>query len=632
MADQPKSMPNPQLAKAMGLWGIASKLAGEGRWAEASESLRRAVEMEPSDAAMWSDLGVAEQYCGELGAAAAAYERSLALEPGNTNTLANYGFLLVQLGRAREAIGLLKPALESGAATALIWTAAGHAYRAVGDEASAVPAFREAVELAPNDNEARHNLAVALRAASRLSEAMAVTREVLAIDPGHAEAWHLLGGIAQARGDMDEAMGAFRRSVELAPSASRQSSLLMAMQYADDVEPIGLLETHREWDAAYARGINPFPPRVVSTDPERKLRIGFVSSQFGMHPIGFLALGAIECLDKSRCEVACYSGRSAEDEYTKRFRGAAELWRVTTQMSVQQLAAQIREDEIDVLVDLMGHTGGALLAFAYRPAALQVSWLGYVGTTGLSAMDCLLADGYHVRPGEEGHYTEKVLRMPHGYACYSPPSYAPEVNELPALANGCVTFGCFNNPAKFSPSIIRAWVEILGRVPNSNLLLKYFGLDDQEIQQRIRSRFAEAGVETGRIVVQGGVGHAELLASYHQVDLALDTQPYSGGLTTCETLWMGVPVVTWPGRTFAGRHSVSHLINAGLAQFVATNRDSYIDLAVAWTSRLEELALIRAHLREQMRKSPLCDAQKFAEDFLGVLREAWLQRVSERRG
>ncbi len=631
MADQPNPMPDSELAKAMGYWGIASKLAGQGRWAEAAGSLRQAVELAPNNAAIWSDLGAAEQYCGELGAAAAAYERSLSLEPGNANTLANYGFLLVQLGRPGEAVGLLKPAMKSGAATALIWTAAGHAYRAVGDEASAVGAFREAAALAPNDIEARFNLAVALRAASRLSEAMAVTPEVLASDPSHAEAWHLLGGIAQAQGDNHEAIAAFGRSVELKPSASRHSSLLLAMQYGENIDRDTLLEAHRQWDASYTRSITPFPPRVISADPERKVRIGFVSSQFGVHPIGFLALRAIECLDKSRCVVACYCGRSSEDEYSRRFRAATDIWRITTQLSAEQLASQIREDEIDILIDLMGHTSGALLAFAYRPAPLQVSWLGYVGTTGLRAMDYLLADSFHIRPGEEESYAERVLRMPHGYACYGPPDYAPEVNELPALKAGMVTFGCFNNPSKYSPGVVQAWTEILRRVPNSRLLLKYFGLDDQETQRRIREQFASAGIEEGRILMEGGADHAELLASYRRVDLAVDTQPYSGGLTTCEALWMGVPVITWPGKTFAGRHSVSHLSNAGLTQFVAENRDSYIDLAVAWADRLDELALIRAHLREQMRRSPLCDAQKFAEDFLGVLREVWLQRVRESR-
>ncbi len=633
----------------MACWAAASKLAGQGRWAEVAVNLRQAVELAQNHAPIWSDLGAAEQYCGELAAAAAAYERSLSLEAGNANTLANYGFLLVQLGRAREAIGLLEPVMRAAGSTALIWTAAGHAYRAVGDEASAVEAFREAVALAPNDMEARYNLAVALRAASRLSEAMTVTREVLARDPSHAEAWHLLGGIAQAQGNTEEGIAAFRRSVELVPSASRHSSLLSAMQYEEQIDPTALLKAHREWDVVYARSIIALPLREISADAGRRLRIGFVSSQFGLHPVGCLALRAIECLDKSRCEVACYCGRSAEDEYTKRFRAAADIWRVTTQLTAEQLAAQIRADEIDILVDLMGHTSGALLAFAYRPAPLQVSWLGYVGTTGLQAMDCLLADAFHVRPGEEASYTERVLRMPHGYACYGPPDYAPEVNELPALRTGMVTFGCFNNPAKFSPGIVQAWGEILRRVPTSRLLLKYFGLDDRETQRRIRSQFEAAGIEAGRIVMEGGSEHAEVMASYQRVDLALDTQPYSGGLTTCEALWMGVPVVTFPGKTFAGRHSTSHVINAGLGViggapgagllpaewmgngFIAQDRTGYIDLAVGWANRVDELGRVRAHLRERMRQSPLCDAQKFAEDFWNVLREAWLQRVSESR-
>ena len=244
---------------------------------------------------------------------------------------------------------------------------------------------------------------------------------------------------------------------------------------------------------------------------------------------------------------------------TARIRAAADEWRMSCGVFDDDLVEQIRRDKIDILFDLAGHSANRLLVFARKPAPLQITWLGYVGTTGMAAMDCLLADRFHVRPGEESWYAEEVLRLPDGYACYTPPANAPAVNALPALERGYFTFGCFNNPRKYSPGMIAAWADILRQAPGARLLLKYGGLDTSDMQHELRGRFAAHGIDAERIQFAGWSSHGELLAAYGQIDLALDTQPYSGGLTTCEALWMGVPVVTYPGQTFAGRHSTSYL-------------------------------------------------------------------------
>jgi len=248
----------------------------------------------------------------------------------------------------------------------------------------------------------------------------------------------------------------------------------------------------------------------------------------------------------------------------------------------------------------------------------------------MAAMDFLVADRYHVRPGEEAWYSEEVLRLPHSYACYGPPEYASEVGPLPAAASGRFTFGSFNNPAKLTPRLIDAWAAILQRVPESQLLLRFGGLDEPQVQAPIRERLAGHGIAAERIIMEGNSPHPELLAAYGRVDLALDTQPYSGGVTTCEALWMGVPVVTWPGRTFAGRHSTSYLSSAGFTEFVAADVAGYIDLAVQWAGRLEELAALRRSLRERIRQSPVCDAEQFAKDWIAALERAFEARSEGR--
>ena len=597
---------------------LGNALYGQRRWDAAADAYRAGLARDPSDAAAWSNLGAAEQRRNQLAAAQAAYEQSLQRDPGHVGAIVNLAYLLAQRGLPHEALAKLRAAHELVKDLPAAWAATGSAHERLGNLEAARAAFRQALAIAPQHREARYSLAFVQVLQWELAEAEAIARQLVAEDPAYADGWALLGGVLQAKGEMPAAVSALRRSVEREPDADRHSRLLLALQYLPEASPQELLAEHRQWDQLYA---GPTPPRPAARHDSR-LRIGFVSSDFGQHPTGFLTLRAVECLDRSEAMIACYCDRLGEDAWTARFRAASDVWRVTTGMTNAELAEQIRRDEIDVLIDLMGHVGKRLPAFALRPAPLQVTWFGYVGTTGLAAMDGLLADRFHVRPGEEGGFVERVLRMPNGYACYGPPEDAPQVAPLTAMASGRVTFGCFNNPAKISPPILDAWAEILRRTPRSQLLLKFGGLDQPVAQQRLAAHFAARGVAPERLLLEGHSPHRDLLAAYGRVDLALDTQPYSGGLTTCEALWMGVPVVTFPGRTFAGRHALSYMTSAGLPQFCAADVNAYIDLAVAWAGRLDELAVIRGSLREQMRASPVCDGPRFARDWLALIRQA----------
>jgi predicted O-linked N-acetylglucosamine transferase (SPINDLY family) len=434
-----------------------------------------------------------------------------------------------------------------------------------------------------------------------------------------------LAAIQRGQAKIEEAIESTRRAAEFATDPlGHRRFLLAVMQYSDSITAEKLLAEHQAWDAEYARPLFPTaPPATRHRKAGDRLRIGLVSSNFGRHPIAYLALTAMERLDRSRCALVCYSDRGDEDDYTARFRAASDEWHRVAGLDDEALARLIREHQIDVLIDMMGHTGPRALAFARKPAPVQATWLGYVGTTGMAAMDFLIADRYHVRPGEEAWYSEGVLRLPSSYACFGPPEDAPEVSPLPGAASGRFTFGSFNNPAKLTPRLLDAWASILQRVPESQLLLRFGGLDEPAIQAPIRNRLAGHGITAERIVMEGNSPHTELLAAYGRVDLALDTQPYSGGVTTCEALWMGVPVVTWPGRTFAGRHSTSYLSTAGLAEFVAADVAAYVELAVAWAGRQKDLAALRKSLRQRMRQSPVCDAERFAADWLEVLERAF---------
>jgi protein O-GlcNAc transferase len=608
---------------------FGNALLQQGRWPEAAEAYRQAVARQPQNAAAWGNLATVAEQQGDLAAAQEAYERHLTLAP-SPEAAVMYAALLNRRAQPQQAAHVLRQVVEQIPTMAAAWQELASALTLSGVPAEAEAAGRRALELDPASLRARQSLALALLAQFRFAEAEPPIRQLLAADPTSGEAWALLSSVQLGQAKTAEALDSGRRAVALAPDATRHSRLLTTMQYVEDVGPEALLAEHCAWDESYARALMPTgPPVVRPRDRSRPLRIGLLSANFGRHPIAFLALPALAQLDKSRCSIVYYSDRLDDDLYTPRFRAASDVWHTTACLSDAELAQQIRQDEIDVLIDLMGHTGPRLLTFARRPAPVQATWLGYVGTTGVAAIDFLLADRYHVRPGEKARYSETILRLPNRYVCYGPPDYAPEIGELPAAASGRVTFGSFNNPAKLTPRLLDAWAAILQRVPTAQLLLRFGGLDEPRVQAPIYERLARHRIARERILMEGNSPHPELLAAYGRVDLALDTQPYSGGATTCEALWMGVPVITWPGRTFAGRHSTSYLTTAGLTEFIADDVAGYIYLAVQWANRLDELAVLRRSLRERMRQSPLCDFPRFANDMLALLTRAIDERAAK---
>jgi protein O-GlcNAc transferase len=284
----------------------------------------------------------------------------------------------------------------------------------------------------------------------------------------------------------------------------------------------------------------------------------------------------------------------------------------------------IERDEIDILFDLSGHTAHhRLLTFARKPAPVQASWIGYAGTTGFSAIDYLLADRFQIPPESEQYYSEKVLRLPNAWVCFEPPLDAPELGPLPAATSGTITFGSFNFLAKVTPNVVEDWADILKRVPNSRLILLYRGFDAELARTRFRELFTTCGIEESRVQLLGTHAHTDVMRRYQEVDIALDPFPYSGGLTTCEALWMGVPVVTCPGETFASRHSLSLMSNIGITETIAANMDDYVRIAVELAGDLPRLTDLRHRLRGQMASSPLCDAAGFTRAFEALCRTMW---------
>ena len=581
-------------AELPGLIERGRQLLGARRFTEAESCLEEAIELYPGDAELYSLLGDADKGLLRFDDAAACYRLAAGLRPEECGDLYKLGQMYQQTGSLPQAVEV----------------------------------YREIVARFPGHAGAHSALGLCLMCLGRLTEAETSCRNAVAENDSSAGIATDLGAVLFAAGQPDEAIGMFRRALAIDPSYARaHSAILFVMNYLPGVSAADIHEEARRWDDRQARftqgGAAPLP---VPRENRPVLRVGFVSPDLGRHPVGYFLLHPLECHDRSCFTYCCYSDRYVEDELTARLREGADIWRVTAGMSDGEVAELIRADGIDILVDLAGHTGRNRLAlFAMKPAPVQATWAGYVGTTGLSAMDYLISDDLQSPPDAERYCTERIIRLPRGYVSYAPPEYAPEVGPLPALTNGYVTFGCFNNLAKVNSGVVETWAMILREIPGARLLLKTRELNDERMRDRLAGEFREAGCAPDRVTLEGGGGHGELLASYGRVDIALDPFPYSGGLTTLEALWMGVPVVSLAGDRFCSRHSLTHLHAVGLGHLAKASLNAYRECARELAADHAGLAVLRGTLRRMMAGSPLCDGPGFAAKLQRAFREMWRQ-------
>ena len=557
------------------------------------------------------------------------YETILATDPRHAEAWHLLGVACHQLGNNAAALQWLQGAIQLNASQSKYFYNLGVVLQAEGQSEQACTAYEQALALNPQESAARNNLANIAKDLGQFGRAEHQLRHLLTADSRWPGWLQRLGETLKMQGRVPEAIAVLRTELLLDPgNAQLHSKLLFALQYLPGISLASLAHEHKAWAARHEAPLAGLQTRFPHLDknPDRPLRLGFLSPDLFYHPVSMFLAPLLERLNRNQFHVTCYASGGRRDALSERLARACSTWREVGDTPDDPLCHQIQADGIDILFDLAGHTDfNRLPVFVRKPAPLQISWAGYVGTTGLDAMDYLLADAYHVPESAEPFYSEQILRLPAGYIGYEPPSYAPEPAPLPLLTRGHATFGSLNNPTKFTTETVACWSEILRKVPGSVLLLKYKGCDELATAARLRAEFAQQGIDASRIDLRGNTTHIEHLQVYRELDLALDPFPYSGGITTCETVWMGVPVVTWPGETFASRHSLSHLTNAGCWETIAQDRDHYIRLAVDLANNPERLTELRASLRPRMAASPLCDAAGYAAAFEAQLRTVWRQ-------
>ena len=567
---------------------LALELHRAGRLAEAEQGYRRILERQPEHADSLHLLGVVALQTGHLDSALGLVQRAVALRPDGAVYRNNLGMILERLER--------------------------------GDEAA--QAYDAALALDPHYAEACNNLGHLLQRRDRLAEAEACFRKAIRLDPRYAEPHTNLGNLLKDRGDLDEAIASYRCAIELRPDLSQlHSNLLLALHYHRDYSPADLEREHRQWAERHVVPLSSARrPHSNACDPERRLRIGYVSPDFREHAVARFVLPVFERHDRARVEVFAYSDVTRPDAVTERIRTAVDQWRDSHELADEALADAVRNDRIDILVDLAAHSAhNRLLVFARKPAPVQVTYLAYCSTTGVDAIDYRLTDRFLDPPGEAvAHYTETSVRLPGCYWCYS----APPVGTLPSTERsaGPPTFGCLNNFAKVTGATLSLWVELLRRVPEASFVLYARGENHRE---RVRAAFRQAALAESRASFVGWQSLHDYLETYRRIDVALDPFPYTGGTTTCDALWMGVPVVSMTGTTAVSRGGSTLLEHATLGDCVARSEAEYIELAAGLLRDRARLSTLRTDLRGRLERSPVMDAPGFTSGLEAAYREMW---------
>lgn len=645
--------------------GIGLGLHRAGNTPAALEHFYRAIEINPGYFEAYNNLGNIMRESGNFNEALQLFLKGKTIRPETAIIHYNIGTALRDLDRCTEAIISYKEALRLDPC----YTDAGYglaiSLQKLGRKEEAEAEYQEILRRDPNHADALYGFAILLNEIEKPKEAYNLFQRLISLRPEmydahlalgnllsdqvnfgmdwareealecyrHASAlkpdnydMHItVGNLLVARGEIDEALERFRLAQSIKPyDQIARSCILMTSQY----HPVPTLKELYEESILWPLFSTANIPRTTGhhnrRDPDRSIRIGYVSADLRMHPVGFYLLPVLYHHTAEQYEVFCYSNSKESDIFTERLRSYADNWRAVVDLNDEELHELIINDGIDILVDLSGHTGGNRLPlFARKPAPVQATWIGFFFTTGLKEIDYILMDETAVQRGEERFFSETVIRLPQTRFCYEPPKVAPEVATLPALKNGYVTFGSFNNLAKVTPAVIHAWGSILKSVPNSHLILKSHSLGSDTVKERITRQFIEEGVSPERLTLRGVSPHVEMLAEYGDMDIALDPFPFNGGLTSCEALWMGVPVLTMIGNRPIARQTAGFLKTIGLEGFIGSDVRECCDLAVTWSRNLLGLEEVRQGLRKRMTSSLLCDGKRFTANLEEAYREMW---------
>jgi protein O-GlcNAc transferase len=618
----------PDHAEALYMFG--SLAAQSGRSDAGIEFFRRAIRIRPDFAEAHNELGIALAKNKQIEEAIVVFRQATQLRPDYVEAHCNLGLALQETEHLAEAIAAYRRSIQLKPDFVEAHHNLGVALARNGQNAEAIAAYRQAIRLRPDYASAHCNLGNSLRKLGQIDEAIVAFGQAIALQPDLAAAHNGLGAALVRGGRLGEAIASFRQAIRCEPGfTGAHDNLVYNLLFHPDYDSEKICEENHLWSQRHAEPMRKFiRPHINDRLPDRRLRIGYVSPCFREHAVGRFILPLLPAHDRDHFEIFCYADVRRSDHFTALLRGLCDGWRSLVGMTDEEAAQKICEDRIDILIDLTLHMAeNRLLLFARKPAPVQVTWLGYPGSTGLLAMDYRLTDPYLDPPGmNDQFYSETSVRLPDAYWCYRALANEPRVKPLPAMSTGHITFGCLNNFRKVNEAVQRLWARILGAVDRSRLILL---CPEGGQRQLIINLMQREGIDPDRIEMVTDLPFFQYLESYHRIDLGLDPFPYNGGTTTCDALWMGVPVVSLVGKTAVGRAGLSILSNVGLPELVAQTPEQYVQIAVDLARDLPRLSGLRGTLRSRMEMSPLMDAPRFARNVEAAYRQMWRNWCSQ---
>lgn len=562
---------------------------------------------------------------GELMVARKRCEALFEIYPTHPRVLHGIGLLKFRTGDLEDGEKLIRSAIEMNPNFA----GAYHNYGRILFNSlrleEAEEQFRKALELDPDNTSIMETLTATLIHRQNYQEARYYCNRGLELNPKLAANYGHLGSLMMVAGRPYDAITYVKKALSLQKINVLHSSLLFLLNLVPTVSQSDIYQESMRWSKAYTSRLRRTIRNHFNTpNPRRKLRIGYVSGDFRQHPVGYHLRPVLAAHDRRMFDIFLYNAFPNCDPITEEFSGYVDCYRDISLKPNEKIDSLIREDGIDILVDLAGHTGfNRLMLFARKPAPVQISWLGYFNTTGMATMDYFISDAITSPAEDDPYFVEKIIRLPDIRFCYEPLSYAPDVAPPPLLRNGYVTFGSFNAIHKMIPDVMELWGRVLQAVPNSRLLIKSKSFRDEEIMNEFKNRFVALGIEHNRLELRPSSPHQEMLSEYGDMDISLDTFPYNGGATTCEAIWMGVPVVTLLGNTPIGRQTAAYLKQFGHTDWIASSPDEYVETAKSLASDVSQLKQVRTRLRSDMANSPLCDGRNFTRNLESIYRKVW---------
>ena len=610
---------------------LGAALQATGKFKAAVDSYNQVIKIHPNHADSYFNRGIAFQNLMQFNDAVNSFNKAIQLKSDYADAYGNRGNALKELGQLDKAIKNYNKVIQLKPDYAEAYGNRGNVLKELGQLDEAIENYNKAIQLKPDFVDAYNNLGGALKELGQLDEAIKNYNKAIQLKPDHINAYINLGAALSSQGQLDESIKIYNKAIQLNPNDSDvHSNLLMTLNYTTDLDPTHAITMARKFGKFVTENAQMHFSNYQGLSAPKKLRVGFVSGDLCRHPVGHFLESVLSHINPDRIELIAYSNSNIIDDLSKRIKPFFSKWKSIYNQSDEAVANIIHSDKIHILVDLSGHTASNRLpVFGWNPAPIQVSWLGYFATTGLNEMDYLLGDPYVTPPEYDSHFTEKVWRLPKTRWCFTPPNVNINVAELPALNNGYITFGCFNNLTKMNDEVVELWSKVLNSIPNSRLLLKAKQFSDKSAQENVIQRFNIQGVKSERITLEEPEKREKYFAAYNQIDIALDPFPFTGGTTSVECLWMGVPVLTLAGDSLVSRQGVGILMNIGLPDWIADNKKEYIAKSILFASDLEKLATLRSGLRRQIITSPLFDAQSFAQDFEKSLWEMWDQYLQK---